>query len=188
MLEKITSNWWKFALRGMIAIIFGIVALINPDQTLQALVLTFGFFALMDGILAVFAGFSFAPFFNRWWAVLLEGVAGILVGLAAIFFPDVTGRAILYFIAAWAVITGIFEIVAAIQFRLLLTGEWTLIFGGLLSILFGVLLFVFPASGAVSLIWVISIYAVVFGISEIILAFRMHKLWRETKKTVETRI
>ena len=72
MLEKITSNWWKFGLRGLIAIIFGIVALIKPDQTLQILVLTFGAFALMDGILAVFAGFSVAPFIKRWWALLLE--------------------------------------------------------------------------------------------------------------------
>jgi uncharacterized membrane protein HdeD (DUF308 family) len=181
MLEKMTRNWWKFALRGMIAILFGVLALVWPVLTLQALVLVFGAFALMDGILAVTAGLSLAPYFNRWWAVLLEGVVGILVGLEAIFLPGVTGRALLYLFAAWGLITGVFEIVAAIQFRRVLTGEWMLILGGLLSILFGVLLFAFPGAGALSLAWLISLYTVFFGISEMVFAFRLHSLQREFK-------
>ena len=168
-----------FALRGLVAVIFGILAFTRPEQALQALVLFFGAYALVDGTLAVFAGIASHRYFERWWAVLLEGVAGVVIGLLTFFWPNLTALVLVYFIAAWALITGIFEIVAAIQLRRVITGEWMLILGGLLSILFGVLLFVFPVAGAVSVIWVIGIYAVVFGISEIILAFRLRGLRHE---------
>jgi uncharacterized membrane protein HdeD (DUF308 family) len=186
MLEKITRNWWMYALRGVVAVIFGVVALIWPEQALQALVLLFGAYALVDGIFAVIAGIASYRYFERWWAVLLEGVAGVVIGLLTFFWPNITALVLLYFIAAWALITGIFEIVAAIQLRRVITGEWMLILGGLLSILFGVLLFVFPEAGAVSVIWVIGIYAVVFGISEIIFAFRLHSLRREFETATES--
>ncbi len=179
MLEKITQNWWMYAVRGLVAIIFGIVALARPGQTLQALVLVFGAYALVDGIFAIFAGIASYRYFERWWAVLLEGVAGVVIGLLTFFWPNITALVLLYFIAAWALITGIFEIVAAIQLRREITGEWMLILGGLLSILFSVLLFVFPLAGAVSVILVIGMYAVVFGISEIIFAFRLRGLRRD---------
>lgn len=179
MLEKMTRNWWTFALRGLIAIIFGVVALIRPGQALQALVLVFGAFALVDGVLAAAAGISSAAFFDRWWALLLEGLTGIAVGLLAFFWPAVTALVLLYFIAAWALITGIFEIVTAIQLRREITGEWMLILGGVLSIGFGVLLFAFPAAGALSVVWLIGIYALVFGISEIIFAFRLNGFRRD---------
>ena len=179
MLEKISRNWWMFAVRGVVAIIFGVVALIWPGQALQALVLVFGAYALVDGIFAVFAGIASYRYFERWWAVLLEGVAGVVIGLLTFFWPNITALVLLYFIAAWALITGIFEIVAAIQFRRVITGEWMLILGGLLSILFSVLLFVFPLAGAVSVILVIGMYAVVFGTSEIIFAFRLRGLRRD---------
>ena len=179
MLEKISRNWWMYAVRGVVAIIFGVVALIWPGQALQALVLVFGAYALVDGIFAVIAGIAARGYFERWWAVLLEGVAGVVIGLLTFFWPNITALVLLYFIAAWALITGIFEIVAAIQLRRVITDEWMLILGGLLSIIFGILLFVFPVAGAVSLIWLIGIYAVVFGISEIIFAFRLRGLRRE---------
>jgi uncharacterized membrane protein HdeD (DUF308 family) len=188
MLEKITQNWWMYALRGLVAVIFGIVALTRPGQTLQALVLLFGAFALVDGTLNVFAGLSSAPFFDRWWAVLLVGVVGVVIGLLTFFWPNITALVLLYFIAAWALITGIFEIVAAIQLRRVITGEWMLILGGLLSILFGILLFVFPGTGAVSLIWLIGIYAIVFGISEIIFAFRLRGLRHELESAAASGI
>jgi uncharacterized membrane protein HdeD (DUF308 family) len=179
MLEKITQNWWMYALRGLVAIIFGIVALTWPGQTLQVLVLVFGAFALVDGTLNVFAGLSSAPFFDRWWAVLLVGVAGVVIGLLTFFWPGITALVLLYFIATWAIITGIFEIVAAIQLRSVITGEWMMILGGVLSILFGVLLVVFPGAGALSVVWLIGIYAIIFGISEIVLAFRLRGLRSE---------
>src|SRR5512139_3036178 len=155
MIEKFTSNWWMFAVRGVAAVIFGVLALIWPGQTLQALVLVFGAFALVDGIFAVFAGIAARGTFDRWWAVLLEGIAGVVIGLLTFFWPNITALVLLYFIAAWALITGIFEIVTAIQLRRVIKNEWMYILGGLLSIIFGILLLVFPGAGALSLVWLI---------------------------------
>jgi uncharacterized membrane protein HdeD (DUF308 family) len=186
MLKKFTQNWWMYAVRGVIAVIFGVMALIWPGQTLQALVLVFGAFALVDGIFAIFAGIASYRYFERWWAVLLEGIVGVVIGLLTFFWPNITALVLVYFIAAWALITGIFEIVAAIQLRREVTGEWILILSGLLSILFGVLLFFFPGAGAVSVIWLIGVYAIVFGISEIIFAFRLRSLLREIEKAGAT--
>jgi uncharacterized membrane protein HdeD (DUF308 family) len=182
MLEQISRNWWMFAVRGVAAVIFGLLALIWPGQTMLALVLVFGAYALVDGIFSVVAGIAFRRYFERWWAVLLEGIVGIVIGLLAFFWPNITALVLLYLIAAWALITGILEIVAAIQFRRVLTNEWMYILGGLLSILFGVLLFAFPGAGAVSVVWLIGIYAIVFGISEITFAFRLRGLRREIEK------
>jgi len=179
MLEKPSRNWWLYAVRGVVAIIFGVVAFTRPEQALQALVLVFGAYALVDGLFAMFAGIASYGYFERWWAVLLEGVAGVVIGLLTFFWPNITALVLVYFIATWALITGISEVVAAIQLRCVITGEWMLILGGLLSIFFSVLLFVFPVAGAVSVIWVIGIYAIIFGTSEIILAFRLRGLRRE---------
>jgi uncharacterized membrane protein HdeD (DUF308 family) len=179
MLKKFVQNWWMFAVRGVIAVIFGALALIWPGQTLQALVLVFGAFALVDGIFAVIAGIAARGYFDRWWAVLLEGIVGIVIGLSTFFWPNITALVLVYFIAAWALITGIFEIVAAIQLRRVVTNEWMYIVGGLLSITFGILLFVFPGAGAVSPVWMIGIYAIMFGISETIFAFRLRGLRHE---------
>jgi uncharacterized membrane protein HdeD (DUF308 family) len=186
MLEKFSRNWWMFALRGLVAVIFGALALIWHEQVLKALVLVFGSFALVKGIVTVITGLSTAPFFTRWWALLLEGMAGIICGLMGIFMPDITATALMYVIAAWALVTGIFEIVVAIQFRRLLTGEWMIILGGLLSIVFSVLLFVFPAAGAVSMTWLIGLYAIVLGGTELVFAFRLRGLRRTYEKAVES--
>jgi uncharacterized membrane protein HdeD (DUF308 family) len=186
MLEKFTHNWWMFVVRGMAAVIFGVLALIWPGQALQALVLVFGAYVLVDGIFAVIAGIAARGYFDRWWAVLLEGMVGIVIGLLTFFWPNITALVLVYFIATWALITGIFEIVAAIQLRRVITGEWMYILGGLLSIIVGIVLFVFPGAGAVSLVWMIGIYAIVFGISEIIFAFRLRGLWHDVKTASAT--
>lgn len=188
MLEKITRHWWMFALRGLAAIILGVVAMIWPEQAMQAMVLLFGAYVLVDGTFAMIAGIASYRYFDRWWAMLLEGLTGVVIGLLTLLWPNITSLVLLYFIAAWALITGILEIVTAIQLRRVITGEWMLILGGLLSILFGVLIVVFPVAGAVSVIWVIATYAVFFGISEIIFAFRLQGLRREFKKAIESGI
>lgn len=173
---QLFRNWWHFAVRGGLAILFGIGALIWPQTTTLALVLMFGAFAMTDGIFAVATGIASRGHFERWWAILLEGLTGIVTGLLTFFWPNITALVLLYFIAAWAVITGIFEIVAAIQLRHVISGEWAMILSGLLSVVFGILLFVFPAAGTVSVVWLIGIYAIAAGIISMIFAFRLRGL------------
>ncbi|HSB01394.1 MAG TPA: HdeD family acid-resistance protein [Anaerolineales bacterium] len=179
ILTQLFRNWWHFAVRGLLAIVFGIMALIWPETTKLALVLLFGAFALVDGIFAVTTGIAARGYLERWWAILLEGITGIIIAVLTFFWPNITAFVLLYFIAAWAVTTGIFEILAAIEFRHVLSGEWAMILVGLLSVIFGVLLFVFPGAGALSIVWLIGMYAIAAGIMEIIFAFRLHSLGRD---------
>ena len=181
MFAQMFRNWWMLALRGMLAIVFGILALIWPDTTKLALVLLFGAFALTDGSLAVAAGIAMSKYFERWWALLLEGLTGIVIGILTFVWPNVTGLVLLFFIAAWAILTGIFEIVAAMQFRKVISGEWAMILSGLMSVLLGILLVVFPAAGAVSLVWLIGMYAIAFGILTLVFAFRLRSLSRDLR-------
>lgn len=174
-------NWWVIALRGALAIVFGAVALIWPDTTKLALVLLFGAFALADGSLAVVAGITLSKYFDRWWALVLEGITGIVIGILTFFWPNITALSLLIFIAGWAILTGIFEIVAAIQFRKVISGEWAMILSGLMSVVLGILLVVFPAAGAVSLVWLIGIYAIAFGIMALVFAFRLRSLSNNLK-------
>jgi uncharacterized membrane protein HdeD (DUF308 family) len=175
-LTQLFRNWWHFAVRGVLAIVFGVFALIWPDSTMLALVLLFGAFALADGFFAVATGIAARGYFERWWAILLEGITGIVIAVLTFFWPNITALVLLYVIAAWAVTTGIFEILAAIEFRHVLSGEWAMILAGLLSVVFGVLLFVFPGAGALSVVWLIGMYAIAAGIMEIIFAFRLRGL------------
>lgn len=173
MLAILARNWWVFALRGVAAIIFGILAIIWPLLTLQVLVLLFGAYALVDGVFTVIAGIASHERNQRWWMMLLEGIAGIIVGILTFFWPGTTALVLLYFIAAWAIVTGVLEIVAAIQMRRIIENEWMMILAGIASILFGLLLFIFPGAGALSLVWLIGAYSIVFGILLIILALRL---------------
>lgn len=183
MLTLLTRNWGLFALRGLFAILFGVVALVWPQATLMALVLLFGAYALVDGIFAVAFGIASYGHNQLWWAVLLEGLAGIIIGLLTFFWPDTTAFVLLYFIAAWALVTGVLEIVAAIQFRRVIHNEWMMVLSGLLSVVFGVLLVVFPSAGAVSLVWLIGAYAIFFGVLLISFAFHLRSLQPEATTT-----
>jgi uncharacterized membrane protein HdeD (DUF308 family) len=174
MLSTLARYWWVLALRGVVAIIFGVLAVIWPGLTLITLVLFFGAYAFVDGIFAVGAGITSRERDQRWWAAVLEGIAGIIFGVLTFVWPGMTALVLLYFIAAWALVTGVLEIVAAIRLRQVIDNEWMMILGGIVSIIFGVLLFLFPGAGALGLTWMIGIYAIVFGILFIILAFRLH--------------
>jgi uncharacterized membrane protein HdeD (DUF308 family) len=188
MIDMLTRNWWVLALRGVLAIIFGILAFVWPELTLLTLIYLFGAYALVDGIFAVIAGIRSYGRNERWWALLLEGVLGIVVGVLTFVWPITTGLVLLYFIAAWAIVTGILEIVAAIQMRRAITGEWLMILSGIASIALGVLLVLFPGAGALGLTWLIGAYAVVFGILFIILAFRLRGMRGEVEPEPVSRV
>jgi uncharacterized membrane protein HdeD (DUF308 family) len=156
------------------AILFGILAFAWPGITLFVLVLFFGAYMLVDGIFAIVAAVRAAGEEDRWWLLLIEGILGVLAGLVAFFWPGLTALALLYFIAAWAIVTGIMEIVAAIRLRQEIEGEWALGLSGLLSVIFGILLVVLPApAGLLSLVWLVGAYAVATGVLLLILAFRV---------------
>jgi uncharacterized membrane protein HdeD (DUF308 family) len=174
VLPVLSRNWWALALRGLAAILFGILAFAWPGITLFVLIIFFGAYMLVDGIFAIVAAVRAAGEQARWWLMLLEGILGVVVGLVTFFWPGLTALALLYLIAAWAIVTGIMEIAAAIRLRREMVGEWALILGGALSVLFGMLLVVIPArAGLLSLTWLIGAYAVVFGVLLVVLAFRV---------------
>lgn len=173
-MELSSRHWWTFALRGIAAILFGILAFAWPDITLAVLVLFWGAYALVDGVLSLVSAFRTTQ--DHRWGLLLEGLVGIGAGIVTFLWPDVTTLALLYIIAAWALITGVLEVVAAFRLRKVIHDEWWLAIGGIASIVFGVLMLVMPAAGALALVWLIASYAIVFGALLIALAVRLHGL------------
>ena len=179
MLQYLTRHWWSVALRGVLAVAFGVVAWIWPDITVHALVLLYGFYALVDGLLALAAllvGGSLVRDRRVW--LIVEGVAGIAAGVIAFLWPGITALVLLYLIAAWAIATGVLEIAAAIWLRRELRGEWLLALGGVVSVLFGVFLIVRPGEGAIAVVWLIGLFAIVFGVALIGLGLRLRRLGR----------
>jgi uncharacterized membrane protein HdeD (DUF308 family) len=184
MLDLLKRNWWALGLRGLVAIIFGILAIIWPLLTVVTLIVLFGAFALVDGIFAIIAGISANGRNKTWWAMILGGIAGVIVGLLTFFWPGVTGIVLLYFIAAWAVVTGVFHIVAAIQLRQTIKGEWLIILNSIALIIYGLLLMILPGAGALSLVLLIGFYSIGIGILLIILTFRLRSMAHKAEKAV----
>ncbi len=173
MVGILTRNWWAWLVRGIAAIIFGVLAWFWPGLTWITIAIFFGAYALVDGIFAIVATVRAAETQQRWWPFLIEGIVGILI--AAITFYDVriTLLALYFTIAAWAFLTGILEIVAAIQLRKHIANEIWLIVAGIASIAFGVLMVWFPLAGMLAVIWLIAAYAIVFGFIMIGFALRL---------------
>ena len=174
-LTFLERNWWLLLVRGIAAILFGIAALAWPGLTLAALVLLFGAYVLVDGVFGVVDSIRYRDRIANWGLWLLEGVLGILVGALTLFAPGVTAFVLLMFIAGWAIVGGILRIVAAIQLRKRIEGEWLMALSGVLSILFGGLLVTLPVAGILSLAWLIGLWAVLFGVVLIALAFRLRR-------------
>lgn len=171
----LARNWWVFLLRGILAILFGLAAIFFPATAFLTLVIIFGAYALVDGIFAIVAAFTSEAKSESWWWLVLEGVLGIIIGILTIIQPVAMGAALLYLIAAWALLTGIFEIVTAIRLRKVIEGEFWLILAGAFSVIFGLLVFAYPISGAVAVGFIIGIYALMFGITLLMLAMRLRK-------------
>ncbi|OLB78695.1 MAG: hypothetical protein AUI14_12500 [Actinobacteria bacterium 13_2_20CM_2_71_6] len=179
MLETLARNWWVVGIRGAAALIFGLLALIWPAITVLVLVALFGAYALVDGAFALGTAIfgRGATGGSRGWLVV-EGIAGIIAGILTIMWPGITALVLLWLIAAWALVTGVLEIVAAVRLRRELRHEWLLALGGALSVLFGIVLIVWPAAGALAVVTLIGIYAIVFGVVLLALAFRLRRLGR----------
>jgi uncharacterized membrane protein HdeD (DUF308 family) len=173
MLTMLRKYWWTILLRGIIAVLFGIAAFVWPGITIALLIWLFGAYALLDGIISVVIGIAQYGGNERWWGILLQGICGIAVGLMTFLWPQVTGLILLYFIAGWSILTGLFQIVAAIRLRKVISGEWLLGLSGVISMLFGITLFVYPAAGALAVIWMIGIFAILNGLLLIFLSLRL---------------
>ena len=175
MLGVLARNWWTLLIRGIAAVVFGVLAFAWPGATIVALVILFGAYAFVDGVFAIVAAIRAAQSHERWWPFLLEGIVGIAIAAITYFEPHVTAFALYFTIAAWAFLTGILEIAAAIQLRKQIANELWLILGGVLSLLFGVLMIWQPLAGAIAIVWVIGAYAIMFGILMIGLSLRLRK-------------
>lgn len=171
--ERLACNWWAVGLRGLCALLFGIAIFFWPAISLIVLVLLFGLYSLTDGIITIVSVVRERERHKRWWLFLLQGIAGVVAGIMTFLWPGISALVLLYIIAAWAIVTGIFEIAAAVQLRKEIEGEWLLALGGIASLIFGVLLVGSPGAGALAVVWLIGAYSALFGILLLFLAFRL---------------
>ena len=183
MVIAFASRWWTLAARGIAAILFGILTFISPGLSLFTLVILFGAWALADGVFNLVMAVRTRKG-ERWGWLVLEGVTSIIVGILTFFWPGITALSLLFLIAAWSVVTGIAEVVAAIRLRKLIRGEWLLGLSGVVSIVFGLFLLAFPGAGALAVIFWIGAYSIVFGGLLVALAFRLRAWARDTSHHV----
>jgi uncharacterized membrane protein HdeD (DUF308 family) len=174
MVHALAKNWWLLLLRGIAAIVFGLLAFAWPGLTLLTLILFYGAFALVDGVLAIIAAITGGSAAPRWWLAIV-GLLGLAAGLLTFLMPGLTAVVLLLFIAGWAIATGVFQIIGAIKLRKEIDNEWLLILCGVISVLFGVSMMLAPGAGALALVWVIGAYSVVIGALFVALAFRLRK-------------
>lgn len=176
--NTLSDNWWAIALRGLAALVFGLLTLVSPGISLAALVLLFGAYALADGVLAIVAAFRHQRAGEKWWVVALGGIAGIAAGIVTFLVPAITALALVYVIAARALIVGATEVAAAIRLRKVITGEWLLALAGVVSIVFGVLVALFPGLGALAVVLWIGAFSIAIGAVLIGLGFRLRSWGR----------
>ena len=174
--KTVGRYWWILALRGLVAIIFGILAFVLPKITLLTLVYLFGIYALMNGILALVHAFSAPKGYPRFGAMIFSGIISIAAGVIAFMWPGITTLSLVLLIAAWAIVSGISEIAMAIRLRHFIRHEWLMALAGVVSVLLGVAILLQPAAGALALLWWIGGFAIAFGILLVALAFRVRHL------------
>ena len=172
MLDRMSRDWGIIALQGVAAVVFGVLALLWPGITLLALVFLFGAYAIVDGVLALIGGLRPAGGGSPDWWRVVQGVVGIAAGVIAFALPDITAYALLLVIAAWAIVSGAIELVAAYQLRDVIRRDWLLALDGVLSILFGLVIIVFPSAGALAVVWLIGAFAIASGVILLVTAFQ----------------
>ena len=176
MIETLKRHWWVPVIRGIAAIVFGVIAFAYPGLTLATLVIFFGAWVLIDGVFRAAGAIAGRASDPEWGFHLIVGILGVVIGFLTFHSPDITALALIIYIGAWALMIGAVEIALAIKLRREIKGEWFLILMGLASILFAVLILWNPAPGALALLWLIASYAIVFGILGVIFGFRLRTL------------
>ncbi len=173
MLTFLSRNWWVLVVRGLAAIAFGVLTFINPKLSLAALVLVWGAYAFVDGVFSIAASFKGPNASGFPWSMFLMGVVGVIAGIYTFLAPGITALALLYVIAIFAIFRGVTEISAAIRLRKEIDNEWLLILAGLISLAFGAFLILNPGTGALALILYIGAMAIVVGVIELMLGFKL---------------
>jgi uncharacterized membrane protein HdeD (DUF308 family) len=177
MLDQLGRNWWILAIRGIAAIVFGVLAFAQPDATLTVLVALVGAYLLVDGVsLLVSLARGDALARRSVWTFGIMGVLGVIAGIATFVWPDATALSLLFVVALWAIFMGVFQLGAAIRLRQEIEGEFWLALGGLFAIAFGVFLLVNPGAGLLSLVWLVGVWAIAFGITNLVVAWRLRSL------------
>jgi len=172
LVALLARNWWAIGLRGVLAIVFGLIALFLPGATMLSLVIVFAIYAFVDGVFGIVSAVWAAQAGERWGLLATEGLVDIAVAVIAVLWPGITVIAFVLLVAVWAILTGALALAAA--FRLQIEdGRWWLVVGGLVSLLYGALLIIAPMTGAVVLTWWLGAYALIFGVSLIVLAFKL---------------
>jgi uncharacterized membrane protein HdeD (DUF308 family) len=180
MNDLLLRSWWVLALRGVIAILFGVLALFWPDLTLLVLVALFAAYALLSGIVSIAGAARNRRSDDNWWMLLLLGLVGIAAGIIAIVHPGLTALVLVLLIGANALVTGVLDIAAAIRLRKIIRNEWLLVLNGIASLVFGVMVFLFPEAGALAIVWLVSLYALVTGVLMIGLGLRLRSQARHS--------
>jgi len=186
MYEALVRNTRLLALQGVAAIAFGVIALVWPSLTFVALLGLFGAFAFISGAFTLGAGLNLMTERSTSWVpYVLGGIAGIAIGAVTFLHPGFTALTLVYVIAFWAIIVGVFEVVAALDLAGQLDGDWMLALSGILSVAFGTLVAIYPRSGALSIIWIIGLYAIFAGVTRLVLAYHLHSGEDEVKSALQ---
>jgi len=179
MKDLLTRSWWMLALQGIAAIAFGVLAILWPGLTLLWLVALFAAYALLQGGAAIFGSIKARTSDRAWWLVLLLGIVSVCAGIFAIAQPLITALALILLIGANALVSGVLQLVVALRLRRELRQEWLLVANAVISIIFGALVLLFPAGGALAMVWLVSFYATLTGVLLLTLAFRARG-WRSS--------
>lgn len=178
--------WWTFILRGLVAVAFGLLALLLPALAVLTLVALFGFWALLEGMTSFLAGLRMRARSKNWWLEVLEGVVSIAAGVLALLFPGFTAEILRYLIAAWAIVIGVFQVYMAIRLREEIRGEFWLGLAGVAAVIFGISMILFPAAGVLSLVWLIGSFAIAFGVFLVVLGWRLRRIDELARRDAET--
>ena len=177
--------WWTFIVRGVVAILFGVLAFAAPGFGIGLLVGLFAAWALIDGVNNLLTGIRTRGQDRSWWLEILEGVVGVAAGVVALLLPTIAAEFLILLIAAWSIVTGVLEIVMAIRLRTVIAGEVWLALAGVASILFGVVIFLFPGVGALSIVLLIGSFAIALGVFLVMLGWRLRGVDQMARRDAE---